>query len=44
MQAVAAATGSFPSWTRRQEDVPAREQQPIIMEQHEAAKRALGYV
>lgn len=44
MQAVAALEGAFPAWERQASEVPEREHQPVIMEQHEAAKRALGYV
>ncbi|MGO1584187.1 MAG: FGGY-family carbohydrate kinase, partial [Actinomycetaceae bacterium] len=44
MQAAAALEGEFPTWQRSATEVPAREVQPVIMQQHEAAKRALGYV
>jgi xylulokinase len=44
MQAVAALTGEFPQWEQVVEELPAAEHQPVIMEQHEAAKQALSYV
>lgn len=43
MQAVAALTGEFPQWVQSGEELPRAELQPVIMEQHEAYKAALGY-
>lgn len=43
MQAAAALTGGFPAWDVRLDEVPASLTEPVIVEQHEAAKRALGY-
>ncbi|MGA4670363.1 xylulokinase [Propionibacteriaceae bacterium Y1923] len=43
MQAAAALTGDFPKWDREVQHLEQKEQKPIIMEQHEAAKQALGY-
>lgn len=42
-QAAAALTGDFPAWSVESEEVAAREQRPVIYEQHTAAKKALGY-
>jgi xylulokinase len=44
MQAVAALSGDFPRWPKQVETLEAAEVQPVIREQHEAAKEALGYV
>ncbi len=43
MQAGAALTGEFPKWERKAEEIADSETAPVIMEQHEAAKKALGY-
>jgi len=44
MQAVAALTGDFPTWPEDRTAVEPREQQPIIMEQHNALKKELGII
>lgn len=43
MQAVAAVTGEFPKWEHEYYEVPSFGSHPEIMEQHIAAKKALGY-
>ncbi len=43
MQAVAAMTGEFPVWRQTGDELPAAELQPVIMDQHEHYKAALGY-
>ena len=43
MQAVAAVTGEFPTWEHVYYEVPSFGSHPEIMEQHIAAKKALGY-
>jgi len=43
MQAATALTGELPTWQPKVEAVPDAPSEPTIMEQHRAAKRALGY-
>jgi xylulokinase len=43
MQAAAALTAEFPLWEVRVEEIPDATTEYVIMEQHEAAKRQLGY-
>lgn len=43
-QAAAAVTGEFPDWDVATEEIQPDEVESVIMEQHEAAKKALGYV
>lgn len=43
MQAAAALTGEFPEWELRLVEIPDSPTESVIKEQHEAAKRALGY-
>lgn len=44
MQAAIALTGELPNWKPRVETVPEAPVEPMIMGQHRAAKRALGYL
>lgn len=47
MQAASLLTGDFPAWARQAEELPvprAGERAPQILAQHEAAKKALGYI
>jgi xylulokinase len=44
MQAAAAIDGVFPGWSVSMEELPAADPQPRIREQHDAAKRAMGYL
>lgn len=43
IQAGAALTGEFPVWPQASEQVPDSPVEPVIMQQHQAAKDALGY-
>lgn len=43
MQAVAALDGQLPDWRPTVHEVPDAPTEPVIMEQHEMAKRALSY-
>lgn len=43
IQAGAALTGEFPVWPHESEQISGRPVEPVIMQQHQAAKDALGY-
>lgn len=43
LQSFAAVTGAFANWPAVVHQLPANKPQPVILDQHEAAKRALGY-
>lgn len=43
MQAGGALRGEFPAWDVEVEELPVQEQHPNILEQHAAAKTAMGY-
>lgn len=42
-QAVAALAGELPQWRPESEELADKPFQPVVLEQHEAAKKALGY-
>ena len=43
VQAAAALTGEFPAWPRQAQELPQQPTDETVMNQHEAAKEALGY-
>lgn len=44
MQAASTLTGAFPAWSTEQTVLPGRTAEPRIVDQHNAAKAAMGYV